>query len=136
MRQGICFALLAALPACGPSMQSDSASPAIQLATEPSSAAPGDTLTLILTNASQEAIGYNLCSSGLERRQGTDWQVVPSNRVCTMELRVLEPGDQATFPVDVPDTLSTGEYRFTTSVDLFDSGGREGLASEAFSVAR
>ena len=49
-------------------------------------------LELLLRNGSAQAIGYNLCASTLERRSGDGWQPVASQRVCTMELRLLGRG--------------------------------------------
>ena len=104
------------LVACGPSIQGEGEGDAVSLRAEPSTAAPGDTVELILANRSDATLGYNLCSSGMERRTGTNWAPVPSDRMCTMELRMLPPGESARFPIGLDSDLSAGEYRFVTTV--------------------
>jgi hypothetical protein len=89
----------------------------VTLRAEPSTAAPGDTVELILANHATATLGYNLCSSGMERRAGTTWNTVPSTRMCTMELRMLPPGESARFPIGLDSDLPAGEYRFVTSVN-------------------
>jgi hypothetical protein len=108
-----CVLLLAA---CGPSIRGEGEGDAVTLRAEPSTAAPGDTVELILTNQSGGTLGYNLCSSGMEQRAGASWTSVPSNRMCTMELRMLPPGESARFPLGLESGLSAGEYRFVTTV--------------------
>ena len=69
-----------------------------------------------LRNDSQRALGYNLCTSSLERRIGQAWQQVPSQRICTMELRSLTPGEEARYSIALTG-LPPGEYRATTRVE-------------------
>ena len=76
-----------------------------------------DTVRLALDNGTQSQIGYNLCTSALERRSGSDWIPVQTDDVCTMELRTLNPGADATFEKKLPATLPAGEYRYSTRVE-------------------
>ena len=73
-------------------------------------------LQLSLRNGSAQAIGYNLCASSLERRSEGRWQAVPTQRVCTMELRSLPPGGAARYQVSLEDVPS-GEYRARARID-------------------
>jgi hypothetical protein len=89
---------------------------------------------ITLRNGSSEAAGYNLCSSTLQQRSGTEWTPVPSDRVCTMELRTLEPGAEDTFTLNLPTDLASGDYRFSTGIERLSSGDRVDLATEPFVV--
>lgn len=106
----------------------------VTLDVEPNTAAPGDSITLTLSNGTSSAIGYNLCTTGVERQQGSGWEAVPSDRVCTMELRTLEPGRQARYPTTLPDPLPPGDYRAFTTIELMDAGDRTTVRSDAFRV--
>jgi hypothetical protein len=109
---------LAVLVACGRSFRSSDEARAVHLAAEPSTLAPGDSLTLLLRNDSTAPVGYNLCTSALERRDGNAWRDVPSNRVCTMELRRLPTGAMARYTVRIDPENPPGEYRFGTGVEI------------------
>jgi hypothetical protein len=104
------------------------------LSVEPATASPGDSVTLVLTNRSVGAIGYNLCTSALERRSGGGWSPVPSGRVCTMELRTLQAGVEVRYGMPLPSGLEPGEYRIGSSFEALDAGVMERVVSEAFRV--
>lgn len=106
----------------------------VVLRVEPDRTAPGETVELVLHNGSQGGIGYNLCTSALERRVGEGWEPVPSDRVCTMELRMLEPGQDARYPLELPQDLAAGTYRASTNVERMETGAREGVTSNTFEV--
>jgi hypothetical protein len=108
--------------------------PGVALAVEPGRAAPGEEVELVLRNGSDGAVGYNLCTSVLEREAESGWEAVPSDRVCTMELRMLEPGQDARFRLELPPDLAPGTYRFLTRVERMETGARDGVASDPFSV--
>ena len=76
----------------------------------------GRSLELRLRNDSAQAVGYNLCASSLERKVGQSWQPVASQRICTMELRSLPPGQEARYSL-VLEQLPPGEYRATARLD-------------------
>src|SRR6185295_1914197 len=50
------------------------------------------TILLTLRNSSAQPAGYNLCSSALERRIDDTWTRVPTDEICTMEIRRLASG--------------------------------------------
>lgn len=98
------------LGACGQAMQAAGGDP-VSLSVEPLTVSAGGSVELILQNHSSTEVGYNLCTSSLERRTDSGWEAVPSDRVCTMELRTLPPGEEAHFTLDLPAELAPGEFR-------------------------
>lgn len=106
----------------------------VSLAIEPGAAAPGDSITLTLTNGTAAPIGYNLCTTGFERQEGSGWEAVPADRICTMELRTLEAGQQTRYRSTLPTSLPPGEYRAFTTVERLDHNTRDGIRSESFRV--
>jgi len=95
---------------------------------------PGGGVRLVLENASGEVLGYNLCTHALERNDGVEWKALPVSRVCTMELRLLNPGAEAGYDAILPEELSAGEYRFRVAVNFMDTERHRDLASTAFQV--
>lgn len=75
-----------------------------------------DMVLLRLRNGSGNAVGYNLCATAIERNDGV-WSPLPSDLVCTMELRTLAPGATATFERELSTAVTPGRYRFVTSVE-------------------
>ncbi|HWH22321.1 MAG TPA: hypothetical protein VNT25_03385 [Allosphingosinicella sp.] len=104
---------------------------------EPRTAAPGTAVTLILRNGLPRPVSYNLCSSAVEQRQAGGWTAIPSDGVCTLELRGLQPGQEVRYPRTLPATLAPGEYRFRTGVELQPNrAGLEQIYSGTFIVRR
>ena len=95
----------------------------------------GDTtIRLALDNGSSSPIGYNLCSSELQRRATSGWTRVDTGEVCTMEIRSLNPGHDATFEKRLPARLAAGEYRYVTGVESPLGGSRVTLETNVFTV--
>lgn len=113
-------------------MQSGDAVDGVSLAATPT--ATRDSILLTLRNESAQPVGYNLCSSAVERRAGTDWQNQPTDRVCTMELRTLSAGEQATFTTTLPAGATPGDYRFVARVAIPLNGELRTVASNTVSV--
>lgn len=122
------------LGACSPSLRSAAAESDVVLDVEPSAVTPGDSIRLLLRNETAGPIGYNLCTSSLQRRDGDAWRPVPSDRVCTMELRTLAPAEQTGYSLELPGELLPGEYRYTTTVERLDPGIRMGVQSDSFRI--
>jgi hypothetical protein len=120
------------LSACSPSMQTGDPATDVRLTVEPTPAAAGDSVVLTLHNGTAGQIGYNLCTSSLERQTAGGWEAIPSDVVCTMELRILEAGQEATWRTALPAGLSPGEYRYTTGIEAMPTGGRHVIASSSF----
>lgn len=103
----------------------------VTLSAAPARTTEGASMSLTLRNGSREQLGYNLCTSALETSAG---RPVPSGRICTMELRTLEPGRNATYSYELPKTMVEGSYRFLTQVEWMGSGRRTGVRSNSFEV--
>ena len=52
--------------------------------------------------------------------------------ICTMELRTLNPGADATLEKQLPASLPSGEYRYVTNVESPLGSAQTGVASNAF----
>lgn len=97
--------------------------------------APGSGRVLLtLENLSSGQVGYNLCTSRLERRDGERWTALPSDEVCTMELRTLDPARSVAYEKDLPPGITPGEYRYVTSVESPLGEGQRVIASAPFHV--
>jgi hypothetical protein len=105
----------------------------LELKTNARSYSASDMVRLQLFNRSTSEVGYNLCTSRLEHRSGDAWTVMPDHRACTMELRILAPGDSAASQRTLDTTVAAGEYRL---VAVLDAGGhvRE-VATAPFTVS-
>jgi hypothetical protein len=90
------------------------------------------TVKLTLSNESGGPVGYNLCTSALQRRTAGKWTGVTTGDICTMEIRTLQNGRTAKFDKTLPADTVSGEYRYTANVD---SNGRPiVVASDPFKV--
>lgn len=125
-RKIILFAVCAFFIACAPMAQQS-----VRLNASPTA---NRTVVLTLTNDSTSAVGYNLCSSGLQRRDGSQWTDVPTDEVCTMEIRTLQPGQSANFEKRLPPSAGAGEYRYVTGVEIPLNGSRVGVQSNTFEL--
>jgi hypothetical protein len=135
MRSLIVLALsLSLLSGCSPPVQNGGASSDVELGVEPEVTEAGGTVELVLRNESSGEIGYNLCTSAIERRTDGGWAGVPSDRVCTMELRILSAGEITRYPYELPEGLAPGEYRFLANVEMMDAGGRRSVWSDPITI--
>jgi hypothetical protein len=90
----------------------------------------GDTTELTLTNNSTNPIGYNLCSSVLERRDGAQWVVVRTDEACTAELRILQPAGTASIRKQWPKDAGEGQFRYRTRVETPLGGGTADIVTD------
>jgi hypothetical protein len=90
------------------------------------------TVRLTLSNESSGPIGYNLCTSALQRRTAGKWNGVETGDICTMEIRTLQKGGIATFDKTLPEDTVSGEYRYATNVD--SNGSPMVVASDPFVI--
>jgi hypothetical protein len=125
-------AMALALGACA-SLPSGGSVGNVSLTAAPTAA--GDSIVLTLANRSAQSVGYNLCVTAVERRNGDTWQNVPVDRVCTKELRTLDAGDQTTYTTTLPAGAAAGDYRFATSVQIPLSGEQQTVTSNVVRVA-
>jgi len=110
----------------------------VMLTTDRSEYRAGGELRLDLRNDSGDGLGVNVCVSTLEVRDGAEWRqsTQQPDEICTMELRILEPGRSASHTFTLPAGLAAGEYRFVTDVERMASGERGPVASTPFRVDR
>src|SRR5688500_16948220 len=83
--------------------------------------APGATATMTIRNRGRDTLGYNQCSSrSVEQQQGSGWVAHPEpQRMCTMELRLLNPNETQTATTDIPATLPRGGvYRMVLTLGI------------------
>jgi hypothetical protein len=106
----------------------------VRLEVEPPAPTAGGAVTLVLHNDVADGVGYNLCTSRLEREGAVGWDPVPEDRVCTLELRLLAPGAEDRFEVRLPPDLSPGTYRYSTSIERMPAGVTDEIASPAFRI--
>lgn len=93
----------------------------------------GDTLVARLVNDTGQRVGYNLCGSAREQWTGGEWRLFASLRVCTLELRILEPGGAAEHREAV-EAGAPGRNRFVTTVELMSDGRSVRVVSDPFTV--
>jgi len=86
---------------------------AVRIALDRTSYRSRDDVKLTITNESQRQLGYNACTRTVERESAGGWTAVPEpDRVCTMELRLLEGGATVNEQTDLP-AVAAGRYRLT-----------------------
>jgi hypothetical protein len=125
--------------ACMPPQPEEDAETAFaELRVNRSMVAAGGEIELTLVNRSQNQIGYNLCTASLERLLAEEWQQVPESpaEVCTMELRILQPGGSDSFQHTMPAALQAGVYRFRTGVEYPLGDSFTAVTSGRFEVTR
>lgn len=110
----------------------------LELNVQPQPARIGQEVELTLVNRSARQVGYNLCPSVLQRQVGGQWQpaTIAFTEVCTMELRILEPGASASFRHPLPTGLQPGTYRFWAGVEWPMGEDRVGVQSGPFEVVQ
>lgn len=86
----------------------------------------GASLPLELVNASESTLGYNLCTNGrLERLRAGQWVLVDvSERVCTLDLRILAANTRRDEGYRLPTTLEAGTYRLVVKFTPESAGAR------------
>lgn len=129
------FVLILALivSACAPvtGIDQPSTSPAARVRFTLEPVSPG-VVRLMLDNGASEPVGYNLCTSRLQRNDGGTWVAVPTDEVCTMQISTLNPGHDATFEKRLPAGIPTGEYRYVTRVEIPFGTPAQELATNTF----
>lgn len=93
----------------------------------------GEPVVLQLHNRGSTNLGYNLCTSNLERRIDGQWRPQVTHRICTMELRNLAPGAFAAFTFDDTGSWNPGVYRFQTRIETSD-GDWLSIVTDPFSI--
>jgi len=98
---------------------------------------PGSPATIRLANTTPRTLGYNLCRASLERQVGDDW--APHQKMlaeaCTAEVRLLGPGQTATYSFRLPQ-VKRGRYRVRAALYDQVSGTSMDATSTPFLIGR
>jgi hypothetical protein len=122
------------LAACAPVTPAPPAGARVDAVTLAAERVGTDRFRLILQNGFDGSVGYNLCTSALQRRSGSTWEHVRTDDVCTMEMRSLPAGQDATFEKRLPAALAAGEYRYLTSVEIPIGTSQAEVATPPFRI--
>ncbi|HEU5174711.1 MAG TPA: hypothetical protein VFT96_08160 [Gemmatimonadaceae bacterium] len=110
------------------SAPADGATSPIAITVDRDTYSPGAEVGLRLENRSESRFGYNACQRRVEREAGSGWLTIAEpDRVCTMEIRMLDPHATKTDRTDLPGALEPGRYRLLISFMYEpDAGGTPG----------
>lgn len=145
MRRTFALLLTAALAACGggeknplsPLGSSGAATiPGLAYTTNRTAYARNDEIVSQLVNTSERDVGYNLCTSALERRTGSGWVVVRRNpdHPCILPLYILRPGQTASYRELASVVPSAGTYRLRAHVETPLNNGMRHITTNPFTV--
>lgn len=121
--------LTALLLACG---TTDPTPDGLEFATDGSSFEVGGPISVALSNATDEAVGYNFCQRYWERKVGATWEKIEELFLCIPEYSPLDPGSTAEATMVVPYTLPEGTYRMNVAIQVGDELAR--IRSNEFTV--
>lgn len=83
-----------------------------ELKVDKSSYRAGDRVGMGITSRTSDTLGFNPCTRSIERMSGSTWVVQPEpNRMCTMELWLLEPRASRQANTELPTSIGVGTYR-------------------------
>jgi hypothetical protein len=122
------FALASAVAlACQPAPQPGASTTApgsgVTIDVDRPSYRPGDRVELRITNHTNETLGFNPCTRSIERRQGDAWSlIVEADRVCTMQLYLLDAHATRTEATELPARLERGTYRLVLTFTRESAG--------------
>jgi hypothetical protein len=114
-----------ATPSAGTGTPSPSQSPTtgVVIALDRTTYSPGSQVQLRITNHTTDQLGFNPCTRSIERRAGNGWTlIVERERVCTMQLYLLEPHATRVESTDLPVSLERGMYRLVLSFTRENAG--------------
>lgn len=101
----------------------------------PSTAMVGGYLTILVTNASDELIGWFTCEEWLERGYGSSWtrpQYAFSIFPCQQVLATVAPGSTLQFQRVLSSQITPGEYRARIPLATLTPGTRwPGIATSS-----
>jgi hypothetical protein len=94
----------------------------------------GETARLTLRNRTGRSIGYNLCASAREIREGDGWTRVAPLRLCADAYFELAPGAETAHEEAITAEWRPGTYRMVTTVIVVGSGRRGEVLTGRFAV--
>lgn len=145
MHRTLALLLTTALVACGGSgtdplsplgSSGDATVRGLRYETDRAAYSRNDEIVSQLVNASEHAVGYNLCTSALERRTGGGWAVVQRSpeRPCILPLYILRPGQTTTYREPASAVPSPGTYRLRAQVEAPLNNGTRHITTPPFTV--
>jgi hypothetical protein len=126
------FAAQFALSGCAAGGDASRPAVGLQFTVSPRYPTAGDSVTLTLSNGEAAAVGLNLCTARLIRGASGPGDSVPEERMCTMELRILEPGAADSVRLVLPDTLSGPSYHYLLTVERQGAGETVEISTAEF----
>lgn len=115
----------------------DSRMEGVTVSTTASSYTPGSRVGLRITNNTSSTLGYNACTRTLEHETNGNWNPIPEpNRMCTMQITLIEPGQTRSDATDLPNSLPVGTYRIVISMSRQEPGASGAIMarSNSFTV--
>lgn len=102
-----------------------SASGDVTLTLDATTYKPSAEVRMTIASRARDNLGYNPCGNRvIERQAGTSWVLHPEpDRVCTMEIRFLRPGETVAATTSLPADLSPGTYRIVLTLTPETGGG-------------
>jgi hypothetical protein len=84
----------------------------VELTLDRSSYAAAAQVRMTIRSRTGDRLGFNPCNRLIERQDGSNWSTyIEPNRLCTMELWLLEPQATRTATTEVPAAIPNGTYR-------------------------
>lgn len=136
--------------ACAPAQRASDSTPAdsvvrapgmaaggVQLTLDRSTYRPGAPVTLRLVNGTSRTFGFNACTRTIERERDGEWAPFPEpDRICTMELHMLEPDANVTAQTELPGNIGRGTYRVSLALsdESASPGGPQRAVSGTFTI--
>lgn len=110
--------------------------PGLRYETDRAAYSSSDEIVSQLVNASEHDVGYNLCTSALERRTGGGWAVVRRSpeRPCILPLYILRPGQTTTYREPASAVPQPGTYRLRAQVEAPLNNGTRHITTPPFTV--
>lgn len=109
----------------------------VRLTLDRSSYRAGSPVTLQLANQTSRTFGYNPCTRTIERLRDGAWTLYPEpDRICTMELRLLEASGSIATQTELPPGISRGTYRMSIALsdETASQAGPQRAVSGTFTV--
>lgn len=102
----------------------DSRADGATVTTTASSYTPGSRVGLRITNNTGSTLGYNACTRTIEHNNNGNWSPIPEpNRMCTMQINLIEPGQTRSDATDLPNSMPVGTYRIVISMSRQETNG-------------
>lgn len=87
------------------------------------------TVTMRIASQRRDTLGYNPCSNRVvERQDAGQWAAYAEpERMCTMELRLLMPGETQAATTDLPGNVRAGDHRIVLTLQPQSTTGRSAV---------